>query len=377
MRARGIVAAALVVAALGASVAPAAAPESYRGFDIDLLAKALAHWTTFKTRYGEKDGNARFAAWLAERGQTKANYDAAWNLWWQRWKDDPTGELEARFHTLNSQYVTELNFADAPSRAQELHGGVTLDEYARLSVLLSRPPTTDTAESDRRLKANGLPRGLAQWNEINSAWGAAMKADPTFALVQEFSALYQKHAGPEFEREFEAKTAKILAENNRTPPPPSTAPPAPPGIESALARLSAGEAGDRWSAAREVLRLCDLWAGPGRRDPKDARAAHCAPAALRTTALPQVIDAVEHHGDDTLQAATNMLDFLADLGLKDAAVRSALERALARDRARLAELEATFATIQDKAVPERMLLRPKLDGYRHTVAELERALADW
>ena len=100
-------AALLTVAAL-----PVAAQDAYLGFDLDLLAKALANWTTFKTQYGEKEGNARFEAWLEERGQTRENYDAAWNLWWQRWKSDPTGKLQARFHTLNSQYVNELNFAE-------------------------------------------------------------------------------------------------------------------------------------------------------------------------------------------------------------------------------------------------------------------------
>jgi hypothetical protein len=361
-----------------ASSAFAAGPEQYLGFDLDLLAKALAHWTTFKSQYGEKEGNARFAAWLAERGQTRENYDAAWNLWWRRWKADPTGESEAHFHTLNSKYVNELNFADKPSQAQEKRGGVTLDDYARISVALSRPPlANDAAAIEKRLKEAGVPGGRKQWDEINAAWGAEFKADNTFTLTQQFSALYQKYAGPEFERQMEAATAKTLAEHNAMPPPPAPERPTPPTIESALARLSASEPRERWSGAREVLRLCDLWAGPGRRDPKDARAAHCSAAALRTTALPQVLDAIDHHGDDTLSYATNGLDFLADLGLKDPAVKAALERALERDRKRLADLEAQFAPIQDQAVPERMLLRPKLDGYQAAVRDIESALASW
>jgi hypothetical protein len=56
---------------------------------------------------------------------------------------------------------------------------------------------------------------------------------------------------------------------------------------------------------------------------------------------------------------------------------NAVERALQRDRDRLAELEAEFAPIQDKAVPERMLLRPKLDGYRAAVRDLEAELRSW
>ncbi len=368
----------VVLGLVMAAIPAAAAEESFVGFDLDLLAKSLAHWTTFKSQYGEKEGNARFAAWLVDRGQTRENYDAAWNLWWKRWKADPTGELEARFHTLNSQYVNELNFADTPSRAQEKRAGVTLDDYARISVALSRPPVpNDAAAIEKRLRDAGVAGGRKQWDEMNAAWGAAFREDTNFTLRQQFSELYAKHAGPEHEREFEAKTAKILAEHNRNPSPPPSTPRQPPTIESALARLAASEPRERWSGAREVLRLCDLWAGPGRRDAKDVRAAHCSAAALRTTALPQVIDALDHHDDDTLSYATNSLDFLADLGLKDAAVKSAIERALERDRKRLAQLEAEFAPIQDRAVPERMLLRPKLDGYQGAVRDLEQALADW
>jgi hypothetical protein len=367
-----------VVLAVALGLAPAArAVESYFGFDLDLLAKSFAYLTTYRTQYGEAEGNERFAAWLREQGKTRETFDAAYDLWWKHWKADPTGESEARFHTLNSRYVNEMNFGDVPSKAQERQGGVTLEEYARVSVALSQPPANDTAEIEKRLKAAGVKGGMAQWSKVNEAWGAAMKADTTFALVQQYAALYQKYAGPGFAAAQEAKTAQILAEHNREPAPPRETPPPPPGIESALARLTAGEARERWSGAREVLRLCDLWAGPARRDPKDARAAHCTAAALRSTALPQLIDALDHHGDETIEFATNGLDFLADLGLKEATVRSAVERALQRDRDRLAKLEADFAPIQDKAVPERMFLRPKIDGYRAAVRDLESALRSW
>lgn len=363
---------------VGLALVPAArAAESYFGFDLDLLAKSFAYLTTYRTQYGEAEGNLRFAQWLAEQGKNREGFDAAYDAWWKHWKADPTGESEARFHTLNSRYVNEMNFGDVPSKAQETRGGVTLDEYARVSVALSQPPANDPAEIEKRLKAAGVKGGMAQWNKVNEAWGAAMKADTTFALVQQYAALYQKYAGPEFAAAQEARTAQILAEHNREPEPPRQSPPPPPGIESALARLGAAEPRERWSAAREVLRLCDLWAGPARRDPKDARAAHCTAAALRSTALPQLTDALDHHGDDTIEFAANGLDFLADLGLKDGTIKSAVERALQRDRERLAKLEADFAPIQDKAVPERMFLRPKIDGYRAAVRDLESALRTW
>ncbi|HEY4591045.1 MAG TPA: hypothetical protein VIJ61_01480, partial [Thermoanaerobaculia bacterium] len=105
--------------------------------------------------------------------------------------------------------------------------------------------------------------------------------------------------------------------------------------------------------------------------------ASCSPKALRKRLLPVILDAVDHHGDDTVDYGTNMLDFLGDLGLKDAKVKSAVERALKRDQDRLAALEAEFAPIQNKAVPERITLRSKIDGYQAAVRDLEAALAEW
>ncbi len=361
-------------------VAPAlaqAAPESYRGFDVDLLAKSFADLTTYRTQYGEQEGRVRFDRWLQGIGQSRSNFDAAYDLWWKRWKADPTGQLEARFHLLNGKYVQEMNFADVPRHDQEAREGVTLDRYARISVALSRPPQTDPAGIDRVLRANGFSGGQAQWQKVNDAWTKAMHDDTSLGLVQQYGALYQKYAGGSFEKEQQDMTARILAEHNRQPPPPPTEPSAPPGIDAALARLSAPTPTERWSAARQVLLQCSLWAGPGGRNAADPRAAACAPAALRTRVLPLVLDALDHHGDDTLNSATGMLDFLGEVGLKDPSVKTALERALARDRARLAELQAQFQPIQDKAVPERITLRSKLDGYQATVRDLEAALRAW
>ena len=57
--------------------------------------------------------------------------------------------------------------------------------------------------------------------------------------------------------------------------------------------------------------------------------------------------------------------------------RLTAKRALNRAGDRLATLEASFAPIRDKAVPERMTLRVKIDEYTAAVAELERTLAKW
>ena len=100
--------------------------------------------------------------------------------------------------------------------------GVTLDTYAKIAVALTRLPG---ASLPRVLNENGV-KDEAHWQRINKAWGQAMKEDTTFALVQQYGALYQKYAGPQFAAEQDAALANEMAKNRRadTPPPPKAAP---------------------------------------------------------------------------------------------------------------------------------------------------------
>ncbi len=346
------------------------------GFDLDMLSKAFNQFTNLRTQYGEKDGNVHFDAWLKSQGRTQQQYDSAYAAWWQRFKADPTGRLEARFGQLNSKYSQENNFGDVPSKKQEVREGVTLDQYAKISVALSRPPGAGVKiDVDKVLRQNGI-ESQARWKRVNEAWTKAMHDDASFALVQQYGTLYQRYAGPAFEEEQQKIVADSLAAHNRQPPPPPSRAAGPPAISDLLPKLAAA-APERWSVARQIALQCSLWSGPGRKDAADPRAKVCSLQALREKLLPVILDAVDHHGDDTLDYGTNMLDFLGDLGLKDASGKSAVERALRRDQDRLTALEASFAPIQNKAVPERVMLRAKIDGYQAAVRDLKAALASW
>ena len=360
-----------VVPVWGAEVA--GEKEVMAGFDLAGLATALCQFTTLRTQYGEKDGNVHFDAWLKGQGHTRQQYDASYAAWWNRFKADPTGRLEARFHQINAQCANEANFGDVPSRAKEAKEGVTLEQYAKISVALSRNPGADV---NKVLKQNGI-ESQARWKRVNEAWGKAMHDDTSFALAQQYAALYQKYAGPAFEQEQQEKTAEILAKHNALPPPPPAPHTTPSSVDELMPKLGAADPATRWSTARQIALQCSLWAGPGRKSAGDPRAASCSPKALRERVLPVIVDAVDHHGDDTVEYGANMLDFLGDLGLKDASVKGAVERALKRDQERLAALEAAFAPIQNKAVPERITLRTKIDGYQAAVRDLKAALAEW
>jgi hypothetical protein len=347
--------------------------EVLSGFDLDRLAKALCQFTTLRTQYGEKDGWVKFDAWLKGQGKTRQQYESSYSAWWKRFKADSTGRLEARFLQINAACVNEANFADVPSRAKEAKEGVTLEQYAKISVALSRNPGADV---NKVLKQNGI-ESQARWKRVNEAWTKAMHDDTSFALTQQYAALYQKYAGPAFAQEQEEQTAEILKKSNAQPPPRPQPHTTPDSVDELAPKLGAADPATRWTAARQIALQCSLWAGPGRKSATDPRAVFCAPQSLRERLLPVIVDAIDHHGDDTVEYGTNMLDFLGDLGLKDARVKSAVERALKRDQERLAALEAKLAPIQDKAVPERIFLRGKIDGYQAAVRDLKAALAGW
>ena len=366
------VAVALALASAAAGAAQVRGEERYQGFDVAKLAEAMARLTTFRTQHGEAKGNEAFAAWLKGEGLTRAGYDSAYASWWERFRADPTGQLEARFHRINSEWVQKLNFGDAKDRRLETREGVTLETYAKIAVALTRLPGTKLQDV---LAANGV-KDEAHWQRVNTAWGQAMKEDTTFALVQQYGALYQKFAGPQFAAEQDATLAAMLSKKpgaDALPAPKA----APETLDDIAARMTTATGRDRREAARQYAHACDLWSGPARRDPKDPRAARCALPVLQRDLLPVILESLERADDDSIGFAVRLFDYVGELGLKNDNAKMTAQRALNRAESRLATLEASFAPIQDKAVPERITLRTKIDEYTSAVRELRAILAAW
>ena len=356
---------------IGASEPPG--QEKYAGFDIAKLAEATAQLTTLRTQHGEKDGAAAFADWLRRQGLSRAGYDQAFAAWWERFRADPTGQLEARFHRINSEWTQQLNFADAPDRRQETREGVTLDTYARIAVELTRLPG---AKLEDVLRRHGV-KDAGQWQKVNEAWGKAMKDDTSFALVQQYAALYQKYAGPQFVAEQDATTANLLAANGRRADTAPSPRPVPETLDEVATRMLAASGRDRLNAAREYAHACDLWSGPARRDPHDPRASRCAQPRLERDLRPVILEGLERADDETIGYAVHVAGYLGELEIEDASGKLTVERVLRRAEERLAQLEASFAPIRDKAVPERMPLRAKIDEYTAAVRDLRALLAGW
>lgn len=366
-----------VVLALGLSLtalpirAAAQGTEKYSGFDLAKLAEASARLSVFRTQHGESKGNAAFAEWLSGEGLSRSGYDAAYASWWERFRADPTGQLEARFHRITGEFSQQLNFGDAKDWRLEKREGVTLDTYAKVCVALTRNPG---GKLEDVLKKNGL-KDAAHWQKVNEAWTKAMKDDTTYALVQQYGSLYQKYAGPQFAAEQDAVVANSLSD--RRPAPTASPRPAPETLDQVAERMKGAQGRERMNAAREYAHACDLWSGPARKDPKDPRAARCASAVLRRDLAPVLLESLERADDDTIGYAVHLADYLGELELKDASGKLTLQRVLNRAQDRLATLEASFAPIKDKAVPERIPLRTKIDEYTGAVRDLKRLLAGW
>ena len=346
-------------------------PDSYSGFTLDLLAESLARYTTFRTEVGETAAQAKFEAWLSTKNLTRRKYDMAYAAWWERFAADKSGQLEARFHRINAEYTQRFNFADAPDRREEAREGFTLDKYAQAIVAMTR----NGWSVDRVVKEFGF-KNEAHFDRVNAAWIAAMRDDKSFATTQQYAALYQKYAGEDFAREQEATVARALAEH-RGRPAEAAEKPVAPTIEEYAAGLDDKILRDRWHAAGRYAHECDMWLGPHKSNPKDPRAPYCSRTAIQTRLLPVLLDAIEHFDDETVGEAVNAVDAIVELKLKTSDIKLDLQRALNRMGQRLQALQAAFAPIQNKAVPERIVLRAKIDAYEAGMRDLRAALDKW
>ena len=373
---RFLVVPALLLALLGPAFA--AEPkgeeaEAYFGFDISRFAEADARESAFRTQYGDRLGSKKFAEYLQGLGLSRESYDKANAAWWQRFRADESGRLEARFHIERGKHFVKLNYGDALDHRQEKREGVTLEQYARAAVELSLNPKS---KHDEILRKHGF-RDLKKWEQVSEAWIQAMREDRT--VMQQYGTLYYEFAGPDFAKKREEQLGKLLAERfeeeeDDSPPPPREA---PPTAEDYAAQLASPQPKERWYAARQFSHECYRWKtgyGNGDADPRNKL---CTPESLRAKVLPLAFEALEKHDDETIDSAAHPLDYVKEFELGTTDLRIAIKKAIDRDRKRLAELEAEFGSVQDKAVPRRMELRQLINAYTSTIRELERELQSW
>jgi hypothetical protein len=133
--------------------------------------------------------------------------------------------------------------------------------------------------------------------------------------------------------------------------------------ESLLEQLSAPKRATRWKAARLLAHEIDI----GR-----ARGAH-----FRAACVPVLLEVLEAHDAYTAFDAEDAARRLVDIGERTAQVRACMARCLSRAQDELGLLEAALTPIQNSALPERDVLRARVDSYRSLVECLHGYLEDF
>jgi hypothetical protein len=336
--------------------------EAIHGVTIELLAETFGKHTELQAQYGDQAMRGHFEQYLAGKGLNWNVWAHAHNAWMERFKADPSGKLEAQFHMLLAQAAQRAHYGDVRDMTQDQLEGVTLDKYAQLTVAMSAPG----ADAEAIARQHGLD-GVAHWQRVNAAWTQAMSQDTDHKLTMQYGQLYQKHAGPAFQQQMMDQSAAILAESHQqTDVVDDDEEEEPMDRETLLAKLKSKSRNERWEAARWLAHeysLADL-----DDDPDARRCLAC---------VPVLVDILEHHDNHTVSNAEDAAQKLVEIGQRNDDTRNSMEICLGRAREKLGELQAAFAPIQNKAVPERVHLQSSIQDYTSLIQTLEEILGEW
>lgn len=329
------------------------------GVTKELLAETMGKDGEIRAKFGAREAEGEFDAYLASKGLDRNTWALAHNGWLDRFRADPTGRAEAEFHVLLQQESQKAHFADVRDMSQDTVEGITLDQYAQIVVAVSRRG----ADADAIVRQFGL-QDVEHWQRANAAWTAKMGADTTHALTMQYGQLYQKHAGPQFQEEMVAQTAAILAKSNE-PRDVVDEPEVELTPELCLEKMKSPSRNERWRYAYLYANMADLGNVPDK------------PAAVRAVS-PILLEMIERHDEDTTSDAERGITRLWDLEVKNDDVRGAVARCLSRAQEKLTSLQAAFAPIRDQAVPERLVLQSKIQSYTSLVETMQDYSArDW
>jgi hypothetical protein len=331
------------------------------------VAEIMSKDGELKAQHGEPAYRPHFHQYLEQRGVDENTWAHAWNGWWTRMESDPSGQLHARFATIQQQLTMQAHFADVPDASQEAKEGVTLDAYARIMATSQQP-----GQDMQQLAAQ---EGLdwEQWQAAQAAWNAAMAADTDHHLTTQYGQLYAKYT-PGFQEQMEQQTAALMAQNYEERAAGEEDEEEPDyTFEDALAELDNKKPSTRWTAAHHLANFWDV--GDREEEPRLEEA---------LKAIPVMIECLERHDEFTASDAEALAGDLCMFAEQGALTREqaddakgAMQRCLGRARERLQTLRAAFAPIADKAVPERVKMQAQIQDYTSLVDELAEKVADW
>jgi len=340
--------------------------EQIHGLSMRDCAEIMSKHGELKAQHGERAFKPHFDNYLAQRGLDENRWAHAWNGWWTRMESDPSGQQHAKFASMQQELTMKAHMADVPDASQDAKEGVTLDTYAQIMAKIA-----GGEDANATLSAHGL--SMDQWQRAQQAWNAAMAADVNHHLTTQYGTLYAKYT-PGFQQNAEAQMAAIMAD--RYAEQAAGRPDEPEEeytFEDMLREMEDPTPATRWAAAHHV---CNAWDAGDRSDP----ALHA--AAKRAYTL--LHECVEQHDQFTVseaEAAAGDLKMFAAEGFlspeESSDSEGALARCLGRGEEHLANLQAAFAPIANKAVPERVTMQSAIQDYTSLTEELTEMLGEW
>ncbi|MEM1416493.1 MAG: hypothetical protein AAGH15_16400 [Myxococcota bacterium] len=341
--------------------------ETIHGLTLRDCAEIMGKHSELRAQHGEPSFEPHFQRFLGERGIDPNAWANAWNGWWTRMESDPSGQLHARFATLQQEQMQKAHFADVRDMSADVKGGISLEGYAKIMAGLAGGKELGPLLADAGL-------GEQQWLQAQQEWNAAMGADTNHHLTTQYGQLYAKYT-PGFQQQLEGQVAGQMAAHyaQRAAGVDDDEPEEDYGIAHALRDMASSKRAERYRGAHLALVEWDVG---DRSDPTLHQAA--------TQAFAVAMDCVEHHDEHAVsdaEALAKDLALLAEEGFLSAEqasdAKGAIARCLARAKEALATREAAFAPIANKAVPERVPMQSAIQDYRSLTEELEEILAEW
>lgn len=334
------------------------------GLTMQDCAEIMSKDGELKAQYGERGYGPHFQQYLASRGTDENTWAHAWNGWWTRMEADPSGQLHAQFAMMQQQLTMRAHMADVPDASGQAKEGVTLETYAKIMAGI---------QGGGQAEALIAQEGIApdQWQRAQAAWNQAMAEDVNHHLTTQYGQLYAKHS-PGFQEQMQAQMAAMMAARSPNSDQ-DDEPQKEYTFEDALAELSSPKPNTRWTAAHHCVNFYDM--GDLEENPGLKRA---------LAAVAVAIECLEQHDEYTVSNAESLARDLSTLASAGALSREqaddakgAMSRCLNRAREKLQTLEAAFAPIRDKAVPERVHMQSAIQDYTSLVEDLTDRLNDW
>lgn len=333
--------------------------DAIHGVTLEVMAETMSKHNELRTQYGEPAFGPHFVRYLGAQGLDEARWAQAWNSWHARLDADKTGQLWSRFTQLQSALAQKAHFGDVEDMSQQVRGGLSLDLYARLSAELAQPGADFAAV----LASCGV--SVETWNSGRAAWNEAMAADTMHKITTQYGQLYAKY-NPAHVAAMHAQAGQIAA-GRAASSSQEDEPEEEYTADKAIAELSSPTPRTRWRAAHLLAQkiqteLSDDAAGRQR--------------AL-TACEPVLLEALERHDKETVSSAEAAARDLVELERFTDDAKGAITRCLRRGREHLATVQAAFAPIQNKNVPERIYLQSEIQDYTSLVETLEEILGEW